>query len=71
MYSPKWRTSLVTLSCEMITQGAERIPLPYVATVLGRGAMDKFKKEVVVRGSAAAVGLMVLVSVVGAGQKWN
>jgi len=42
-----------------------------VATVWGRGAMNKFKKEVVVRGSTAAVGLMVLVSVVGAGQKWN
>ena len=28
------------------------------------------KSEVIVRGSAAAVGLMVLVSVVGAGTKW-
>lgn len=33
--------------------------------------MNKFKKEAIVRGSAAAVGVMVLVSVVGAGLKWN
>ena len=41
-----------------------------VATVMGRGAMKNIKSEVIVRGSAAAVGLMVLVSVVGAGTKW-
>lgn len=32
--------------------------------------MNKVSKELLVRGSAAAVGLMVLVSVVGAGTKW-
>lgn len=32
--------------------------------------MHKVTKELVVRGSAAAAGLMVLVSVVGAGTKW-
>jgi len=38
---------------------------------VGRGAMKKISTEVVVRGSAAAVGLVALVSVVGAGVKWN
>ncbi len=33
--------------------------------------MKKITTEVVVRGSAAAVGLVALVSVVGAGVKWN
>jgi hypothetical protein len=33
--------------------------------------MKKVTTEVVVRGSAAAVGLAALVSVVGAGVKWN
>jgi hypothetical protein len=33
--------------------------------------MDKLKREVVVRGSVAAVGLLVLVSVAGAGTKWD
>jgi hypothetical protein len=37
---------------------------------MGRGAMKNIKSEMVVRGSAAAVGLLVLVSVVGAGTKW-
>lgn len=32
--------------------------------------MNKVTKELLVRGSAAAAGLMVLVSVVGAGTKW-
>ncbi len=32
--------------------------------------MNKVSKELIVRGSAAAAGLMVLVSVVGAGTKW-
>ena len=32
--------------------------------------MKNITSEVIVRGSAAAVGLMVLVSVVGAGTKW-
>jgi hypothetical protein len=32
--------------------------------------MNKVTKELVVRGSAAATGLLVLVSVVGAGTKW-
>jgi len=32
--------------------------------------MNKATKEMLVRGSAAAAGLMVLVSVVGAGTKW-
>jgi hypothetical protein len=38
---------------------------------LGRGAMNKVTRELVVRGSAAAAGLVVLVSVVGAGVKWG
>ena len=46
------------------------LPLPLVA-VLGRGAMNKLNKELVVRGSAAAVVLGALVSVVGAGVKWG
>jgi hypothetical protein len=33
--------------------------------------MKKNLKETVVRGSAAAAGLVALVSVVGAGVKWN
>ena len=33
--------------------------------------MNKVTQEIVVRGSAAAVGLVALVSVVGAGVKWN
>ena len=33
--------------------------------------MKKVTTELVVRGSAAAVGLVVLVSVVGAGVKWG
>jgi hypothetical protein len=33
--------------------------------------MKKVTTEVVVRGTAAAVGLAALVSVVGAGVKWN
>jgi len=33
--------------------------------------MKKFKGTVIVRGSAAAVGLMALASVVGAGVKWQ
>jgi hypothetical protein len=33
--------------------------------------MNKVTTELVVRGSAAAVGLVVLVSVVGAGVKWG
>jgi hypothetical protein len=32
--------------------------------------MKNIKAEVIVRGSVAAMGLMVLVSVVGAGTKW-
>lgn len=32
--------------------------------------MKNIRSEMVVRGSAAAVGLLVLVSVVGAGTKW-
>ena len=32
--------------------------------------MSKVTKELVVRGTVAAAGLMVLVSVVGAGTKW-
>jgi hypothetical protein len=32
--------------------------------------MNKVTKEILVRGGAAAAGLMVLVSVVGAGTKW-
>jgi hypothetical protein len=32
--------------------------------------MNKVTKDLVIRGSAAAAGLMVLVSVVGAGTKW-
>jgi hypothetical protein len=32
--------------------------------------MNKVTKELVIRGSAAAAGLLVLVSVVGAGTKW-
>ena len=39
-------------------------------TELGRGAMKKITMEAVVRGSAAAVSLVALVSVVGAGIKW-
>jgi hypothetical protein len=37
---------------------------------MGRGAMNKVKRELLVRGSAAAAGVMVLVAVVGAGTKW-
>ena len=44
--------------------------LPVRRDFMGRGAMKNLKSEVIVRGSAAAVGLMVLVSVVGAGTKW-
>jgi hypothetical protein len=33
--------------------------------------MKKITTQVVVRGSAAAVGLVALASVVGAGVKWN
>lgn len=32
--------------------------------------MKNIKSEVIVRGSAAAIGLMALASVVGAGTKW-
>lgn len=44
--------------------------LPDRRDILGRGAMNKVTKELV-RGSAAAASLMVLVSVVGAGVKWG
>jgi len=53
-----------------LRRGVESCGSPIVATVMGRGAMKNIKSEVIVRGSAAAVGLMVLVSVVGAGTKW-
>jgi hypothetical protein len=33
--------------------------------------MKKLAKDTLVRGSAAAAGLVALVSVVGAGVKWN
>lgn len=32
--------------------------------------MNKATKELLIRGSAAAAGIMILVSVVGAGTKW-
>ena len=37
----------------------------------GRGVMNRFKSTAVVRGSAGVVGLVTLVSVVGAGVKWQ
>ena len=36
-----------------------------------RGVMNRFKSTAVVRGSAVVVGLVTLVSVVGAGVKWT
>lgn len=62
----------VTLRDDKITQGGSacnEAPRSSRLT-MGRGAMNKVKTEALVRGSAAAVSLMVLVSVVGAGTKW-
>ena len=69
MCSPIWATNEVTLRNEEITQGGCLLAPQSSRLLLGRGAM-KVTKELVVRGSAAAAGLMVLVSVVGAGTKW-
>ena len=54
----------------LLRRGVELSMLPDRRDILGRGAMNKVTKELV-RGSAAAASLMVLVSVVGAGVKWG
>ena len=50
---------------------AHRLPSAQSQLIVEGGAMNKVTQEIVVRGSAAAVGLVALVSVVGAGVKWN